>query len=62
MKINKEKNYTVDRYEANGTDSSYGIIPGEDVIRILKGYIYDEMMEMWFSKHCNIGYDVREIE
>ena len=61
MKLTKMvQNYEVEKYEADGTNSNLGTLPYEDVKRILKGYKYDEMFEMYFSPKANIGYAISE--
>lgn len=55
------KRYEVTKYTAKET-ISYGIMSEEDMKGLLKGYKYDEMLEMWFSPKANIGYDVKEVE
>ena len=61
MKLTKEiRNYRVERYESAGQDSELGILPYEDVKRILKGYKYDELLGMYFSGKANIGYYITE--
>lgn len=61
MKLTKEvENYRVERYEANGQDSELGTLPYEDVKRILRGYKYDDMMDMYFSNKANVGYYITE--
>lgn len=65
MKIDSKKYYKV----AKITSEHYmdcGILLGEDVKRILKGYTYEvypwETVGTWFSKTGRIGYDVKEVE
>ena len=59
MKLTKAvQNYEVEKYEANGECSNLGILPYEDVKRILKGYKYDEGFGMYFSPKANIGYAI----
>lgn len=56
------KQYEVTKYTASGKCFKYGILPETDVKQIIKGYTYDEDLEMWFSKAGNIGYDVKEVK
>lgn len=63
MKIDNNKNYFVEKYVTKKDDievSNCGLLPGSDVKSMLKGYKYDEELEMWFSAHATIGYDVQE--
>lgn len=62
MKIETAKDYKVTKYHANGDCSNLGILPGADVKKILRGYEFDEMFEMWYSKSANVGYDVKEVK
>ena len=66
MKIDSKKNYRVKRYNTVQIDSDYGILPGADVKRILKGCTYEcfpwETEGMWFSKSGRFGYTVQEVE
>lgn len=59
------KNYRVWKYitKVNGDTEHLdcGNLPEGDVKRMLKGYKYDEMFGMWFSKAANIGYELEEI-
>ncbi len=59
MKIDSNKLYKVKKYTAK-TSSDCGVLSGEDVNNILKGYEYDDLLDMWFSKKANIGYSVEE--
>ena len=64
MKIEANKNYEVEKYIYKADDvevRNYGTISGADVAAMLKGYKYDEMFEMWYSGHANIGYAVQEV-
>jgi len=61
MKLTKNvKNYMVEKYESNGTNSELGCLPYEDVKRILKNYKYDNDLDMYFSAKGNIGYWIDE--
>lgn len=61
MKLTKEiRNYRVEKYQTSGQDSELGILPYEDVKRILKNYKYDELLDMYFSSKANIGYYITE--
>lgn len=61
MKIENSKDYKVTKYTATNTISC-GVLPGEDVNRLLKGYKYDEDFGMWFTEKATTGYDVTEAE
>ena len=52
--------YEVQKLASNGNDTNLGILSGEDVKKLLKGYTYDEEMELWFSAKANVGYWARE--
>lgn len=66
MKIEAPKTYQVEKYivkDKYGYDievRNYGYLPGSDVIRMLKGYKYDEMYEQFFSPKANMSYSVVE--
>lgn len=60
MRIESDKTYHVERFTEEH-DSDYGNLPGDDVKRILKGYVYDFDMEMWFSPKGLVGYSVTEV-
>lgn len=61
MKINKEvRNYRVIKMSFEDEDKDYGFLPYEDVVKMLKGYKYDEDMEMYFSSKANFAYDITE--
>lgn len=59
MKIENSKTYRVKKY-TQSMSADCGTLPGEDVKRMLKGYKFDEMLEMWFTPKANIGYSVEE--
>ena len=59
MKIENSKTYKVKKYTQK-TTADCGTLPGEDVKRMLKGYNFDEMLEMWFTPKATIGYSVEE--
>lgn len=66
MAIDVKKVYRVQRFSTGSAakrypDADFGNLPGSDVKSILNGYTYDADMDMWFSKHCLIGYAVTEI-
>ncbi len=63
MKVEANKNYRVWKYN-NNSDSDLGILTGEDVKKLLKGYKYEELlpgMGMWYSEGGRIAYDVKEV-
>lgn len=55
------KNFKVTKYYHNGDIKRYGVLPEVDVKRLLKGYKYDELLDMWFSEKANIGYELKEV-
>ena len=60
MKYNKNvENYRVEAWTQE-SNSDCGILPKEDVKRMLKGYKYDEMMDMYFTPHANKAYYIEE--
>lgn len=61
MKIYNDRRYSVEKYAiSESNDANYGILSGADVKRLLKGYTYEEEMEMWFSPKAQIGYSIIE--
>ncbi len=60
MKIENGKRYNVTKYFGEQV-SDIGVLPGEDVKRLLKGYAWDATFEMFFSPKANVGYDVQEV-
>ncbi len=63
MKIESGKSYRVERFSTYANDDAdYGILPGDDVKRILKGYTYDEQFQMWYSGSSKVGYSVEEVK
>ncbi len=59
-RIFKNKFYKVVKYTAD-TSSDCGILNGDDVHAVLKGFTYDEELEMYFNQSGKIGYDVQEV-
>ena len=59
-RIFKDKRYRVTKYTKDIT-SDCGILSGEDVHLILKGYKYDEMFELYYNGSATVGYDVQEV-
>ncbi len=53
------KNYNVTKWE-NGNEKDYGCLPESDVKRLLKGYTYDEELDMWFTPKANNAYYIEE--
>lgn len=63
MKIESGKRYRVERISTYANDDAdYGVLPGDDVKRILKGYTYDEQFGLWYSGSCKVGYSVEEVQ
>lgn len=59
MEIKATATYKVTKYTGNAT-SDLGYLSGADVKKILKGYAWDEMFEMFYSAKGTIGYDIKE--
>lgn len=59
-RIFKDKRYRVTKY-TNDTASDCGVLSGDDVHAVLKGYKYDEAFEMYFNASATVGYDVQEV-
>lgn len=53
------KYYTVTKFTSKKT-LNYGRLPESDVKALLKGYKYDEDMELWFSPANHMAYEVIE--
>lgn len=57
-----DKNYHVLHW-VTGEDKArdYGNLPGKDIKGMLRGYKYEDDLDMWFSKNGNSGYFITEI-
>lgn len=60
MRIESRKHYKVVKFFGDNVND-YGILPCEDVKRLLRGYTWDDTFGMFFSPKANIGYDVKEV-
>lgn len=63
QRIVPDKNYHVLHWVA-GEDKArdYGNLPGKDIKGMLRGYKYEDDLDMWFSKSGNSGYFITEIK
>lgn len=59
-RIFKSRLYKVTKYTVD-TVGDCGILNGDDVHAVLKGFTYDEELEMYFNQSGKIGYDVIEV-
>ena len=59
MKIDSKKVYKVEKYSSSDC-KEYGNMTGDVVKEMLKGYEYDEILGMWFSKKAKYGYSITE--
>lgn len=57
-----DKNYHVLHWVSNeDVARDYGNLPGSDIKGMLKGYKYDDELDMWFSRSGKSGYSITEI-
>lgn len=54
------KTYNVTKWE-NGKLIDYGHLPESDVKELLKGYKYDEELDMWFTPKAKKAYYIEEV-
>lgn len=62
MKIEKNKVYTVKKYDlTNDSEINYGAMNGVDVKAIIGTSKYDSEYGMFFTPKATIGYSIEEI-
>lgn len=60
-KIVNGETYTIVKVNSSRTLANYGQVQAEDARAILKGYKYDELYGLWFSKSGAIAYEVKRV-
>jgi hypothetical protein len=62
MKIENSKYYQVNKMHCSdpSKDCNYGVISGEELKAIVKGYKWDDDYDMFFSEKGMIGIMVKE--
>lgn len=61
-KIYADRVYSVEKFTESGNgDRNYGALPGSDVKSMLRGYTYNQDLDMWFTKSGRTGYSITEV-